>query len=774
MINGLVPTFGIDEYADKLRWLMSQAPREMTLTEGVVLGGLAIGAGLFILIALFRRSAVAAVNFSFLSLTALVLAILFDRLDFVPEGTHILITCLFSCAALLFVTAAIRIARENPLVGALVLMVIAALLAAGGASALNVISLADGWAVARLGLAGTIGLTTLFLLIEAIRMDKPSLAVAPGLLAMALSPLAMGFVGGFTAGENWLMVAMPTMMLGGGAMLSATAAQVSASFGRRRRVPEREAAAAAAVATAATVPLLQEVEDDYPAHRTPPHIPSERPAPPARPAAPRYADPAPLQDGPMQPIDDDPIPFHQVPTHPMPTPPQSGYQQQAPAQAFAAGHPSEPVSAQWGQSQDYGAAPAAAMVAEDEYVWDSMAAQEVRMGPQFAAIFGLPEGRLATPDLLRDSLAPVSLNEFDDELLGGVQPQSARFEVALTTHRGEQVRVQGRRQVDHEGIMIRLELNAEVIPGSMVNTQQTAGLAAASPLTASRPGQGQQEAAPLSAMSGGSDVLGALDRGEIEAHFQPIVRLSDRKTVGFEALARWRKAGGQVVEAKDFIDEIIAADRGVDLARMIIDRAAAELSAWIAAESAQGQFVSINIAASDLPKDDLAAIVETAVSTYQLPPGALVIELTEGRIQASQNKALAAAKALRKAGASLAIDDFGVGYSTLSRLAKFKFDLVKTDQSVIEGLSKSKKKKSFIRAILSTASKNKSPVIAEGIEDEETAQLLTEMGCEFAQGYLFGRAEPVDAPRASAPSTYGHDPATQHQNHGAGRVNDLR
>ena len=119
------------------------------------------------------------------------------------------------------------------------------------------------------------------------------------------------------------------------------------------------------------------------------------------------------------------------------------------------------------------------------------------------------------------------------------------------------------------------------------------------------------------------------------------------------------------------------------------------------------------------------------------------MELGEDRIRAKAGAALAAAKAVRDAGASLAVDDFGVGHANLARLSKFRFDLVKTDGSLARAAVSDKKARATLKSVIAVAHKAKMPVIAEGIEDEETARLLEAMGCDFGQGYLFGRAEPA-------------------------------
>lgn len=745
-MNGLVPTFGIDKYADKLERMLAFSPREMALVEDAILFGMGFGAAVLILAALFRRSPVAVVSFSLVALGGLVVGEMFGELDFVPPGTLVLILCLFCCSALLFTTATFRVARENPFIGALILVVIAGLLAVGGASAVGVI---DGGGFARLGVAITVVLVLLFVVIELVRRDGPSLVVAPGVVMAALSPLAMSLAAGQTGEQSWLMTAMPVMLLSCGVFYAALAAQFTVTVDRSD-VPMRVAnVAPVAAGLGVGVPLLREVEDDVQAGDL--VQPRRRePVPPEPAAQDMFAQEPVAQPAPAQ----DTAPAHEpqygqgFPTRDAYQPPASQQgSQYAAAQpvsfaqvAGALDNPAEPVSAQWG-GDVAGAGMMAATVADDEYVWDMMAEQEVKMGGAFADLFALHDGRTASPDVLRDMVDPASLHDFDEALLGGSEPRTGRFAFDATTARGDVVRLDGRRQVDQDGILMRVEIQVEKL---------AAASAAAAPLSVTR---GDADMAPLTAGALVGGVVQALENGEIEAHFQPIVRLTDRKTIGFEALARWRKSDGTLAEAGSFIEEIVKEGHGLHLAQLVIDQAAAELSAWVTAEPGQGQFVSVNISATDLPKDGLADIIAAAVETYQLPAGALVVELTEDRIQASQSKAMAAAKSVRAAGASLAIDDFGVGYSTLNRLSKFKFDLVKLDKSVVEDLTKSKKKRSFIKAILSTAGKTGIPIIAEGIEDEETGDILRELGCDFGQGYLYGAPEPVNAHATPDPST---------------------
>ncbi|MEM9233501.1 MAG: EAL domain-containing protein [Pseudomonadota bacterium] len=761
-MNDLVPAFGIDGYSQRLIWALEATPREVALVEAATVGGLGLAAVLLLMIALLRRSAVAAVSFSFVALAALLIALLYGRFDFISSGTHVLIVCLFTCSVLLFLTATVRLARDNSLIGLVVLVAIAAMLGAGGASMLQVI---DGWPVARIAIGATAVLTVLFLFIEFLRGDRGTIAVAPGLLLAVATLPAMSFAADRGPAGSWLVVTAPILLLAVGVLLAALAAQLTANAVPapvKKRAPKRTMPGAPAVSVAAataahtTGSLLQEVEDEPE---------GERPMRRVAPAFDNEPAPEPLQEY------QDPEPeAERRPRHQMAPLPAVAPTRDVASSRDRFGESSEPYSAQWGRDVQPGYAVRDIPIGDDEYVWDMMADREVRMGRHFGEMLHLGGGQLATPDVLRDSLDDRSLPDFDDAILGGFEPRTGRFDIRVQTHQGATLRLEGRRQVDQDGLLSRLEVRAEQIAAAAAPAQastvapRASGLAAvaAPALTASRSGDAPLTAAPA------STAIAALDRGEIGPWFQPIVRLSDRKVVGFEALARWEVPGGEVRDAHEFVDELIKAGRGPDLASIVINQAAEELSNWVKAEPNLGQFVSVNVAATDLPKDAVGEAVKSAVLRYDLPPGALVVELTEGRIQASHNKALAAAKTIRNAGASLAVDDFGVGYSTLSRLSKFRFDMVKLDKSLITELTTRKKQRSVVRAMLSAAEKNGSPVVAEGIEDEETAVMLSELGCDFGQGFLFGPAQKVEGRSGDGQADPSQPPR------GSARPGDLR
>ena len=692
-----------ERYLDVLARRAVTAPRDFAGLENTLSWGLGGAAVLFLLTAVIRRSAGAAVSFSLLTLTALIAGIATGRLGFLPPGTASLILCLYACAALLFLTACVRVARDNPVVGAGLLITILGLVALGGASALG---LAEAGGMIGWALVGVAVFAVLCVLFDLARGDRAALTLLPGVTLASLSPAPMMAVG---PGAPWGQVAAPLVMLAGGTLLATLAAAFVAAPAavpkpkktRAGHAPSwadehaffgevGEGAVPAASLDAAPAPEPYARPEPYP-----------QPVPAARPAGTALFAPAVIggaaEAGGRGSYEPEPL---------------------SPASPPA----TDPASSRWGGTDTV---VPQARTAPDEYVWDAMASPEVRAGADALDAFGAASPEALPPEAIREALAPAALDAFDDGVLGGPDPRSGPFRVELPLADGRAVAMEGTRSVDADGILSRLA--AQVTP------------------VAARP------VAMMRALDLDGDAAAALDRGEIGAHFQPIVRLSDRRTVGFEALARWTKPSGDTVDAQDFVPALIAAGRGLDLAERVADEAARELATWLGAQSGQGQFVSVNIAATDLDKKGLAALIGRVVEAHGLPPGALVVELGEDRIKASQGAALAAAKAVRQAGASLAVDDFGVGYANLGRLSKFRFDLVKTDRSLAAAAPTDKKARATLKSVIAVAHKAKMPVIAEGIEDEEAARVLEALGCDFGQGYLFGRPEPArggTAPKA--------------------------
>jgi diguanylate cyclase (GGDEF)-like protein/PAS domain S-box-containing protein len=250
------------------------------------------------------------------------------------------------------------------------------------------------------------------------------------------------------------------------------------------------------------------------------------------------------------------------------------------------------------------------------------------------------------------------------------------------------------------------------------------------------------------------DLRHALDRGQINVMFQPIVRLEDRTVAGFEALPRWRHPRLGLLGPADFYALADASDSLVEIGVFAIETAARELAAWQKAlEVTPPIFASINVSARQLLGHDLLSDVRTALNRHYVLRGTLKLELAESLVMENPEYALQLLRRIRELGAGLALDDFGAGYTSLSHLQRYRFDTLKVDPSLVRPNGNGGRP-AILRSVIAMAHDLGMDVITEGAETESDAVELSQMGCEFAQGYAFG--EPMSA--ASARKLMGAEP----------------
>ncbi len=245
-----------------------------------------------------------------------------------------------------------------------------------------------------------------------------------------------------------------------------------------------------------------------------------------------------------------------------------------------------------------------------------------------------------------------------------------------------------------------------------------------------------------------SDLRRALEREEITILYQPIVRLDDRSVAGFEALARWDHPKMGRMSPSDFI--AIAEEIGliVDLGLFVLERTARQLGNWQrAVRNREPIFASVNVSSRQLLRQDLIHDLRTVIARSGLARGSLKLELTESLVMENPEHAAQMLTRIKELGAGLALDDFGTGHSSLSYLQRFPFDTIKIDQSFVRASSKGQRPV-ILRSIIALAHDLGMEVVAEGAETDSDAVELYQLGCEYAQGYVFG--EPMSAePRAS-------------------------
>lgn len=242
-----------------------------------------------------------------------------------------------------------------------------------------------------------------------------------------------------------------------------------------------------------------------------------------------------------------------------------------------------------------------------------------------------------------------------------------------------------------------------------------------------------------------ADLRRALERNEMRVLFKPIVRLEDRTIAGFESMLRWDHPRLGRIGPEDFMS--IAEETGiiVKLSVFLLEQTARELAAWQSAlEVDPPIFASINMSSHHLLRHDLLQDVKAVISRTGVLPGSLKLEMTESLVMENPEYSAQILSRLRDLGAGLSLDDFGTGYSALSYLLRFPFDTIKVDESFVRQMAGGKPV--ILRSIVKMAHELGMEIVAEGAETESEAIELYQLGCEYAQGPVFG--EPMSTLQA--------------------------
>lgn len=252
-----------------------------------------------------------------------------------------------------------------------------------------------------------------------------------------------------------------------------------------------------------------------------------------------------------------------------------------------------------------------------------------------------------------------------------------------------------------------------------------------------------------------TDLRLAVERGEIRPWYQPVVDLASGQVVGLEALARWLHPTRGLIPPDAFIPLAEETDLIVPIGQQMLERACDEVAAWQRSHpTADPLSLSINLSARQLGHPDLSSHVRSALTRSRLSPAQLTLEITETVVMSDPSTAAERLRALAAQGVHLAIDDFGTGYSSLAYLQRFPLHTLKIDRSFIDPLDADPDAAVLAGAILQLAQTLGLRVVAEGVERPAHAQILQDLGCRTAQGYLFGRATPLTAlaPAISQPA----------------------
>ncbi|HTD32918.1 MAG TPA: EAL domain-containing protein [Candidatus Elarobacter sp.] len=238
-----------------------------------------------------------------------------------------------------------------------------------------------------------------------------------------------------------------------------------------------------------------------------------------------------------------------------------------------------------------------------------------------------------------------------------------------------------------------------------------------------------------------ADLRSALQRGELELEYQPLFDLDRRTIVGCEALVRWRHPERGTVPPSVFIPIAEESSAIVDIDRWVLRQACAAAATFRAIEP---DFrIAVNLSARDLRESSLPATVAATLEEYAIPAPALILEVTE--TAALDDTALPALQRLRELGVQLAMDDFGIGYSSLAHLKRLPITMLKIDRTFVRDIAEDESDSAIVVSMIHIAKAFGLRVVAEGIETEEQAALVTGMGCDEGQGYRLGMPQRFDA-----------------------------
>ncbi|WP_411033250.1 EAL domain-containing protein [Shinella sp. BYT-45] len=236
-----------------------------------------------------------------------------------------------------------------------------------------------------------------------------------------------------------------------------------------------------------------------------------------------------------------------------------------------------------------------------------------------------------------------------------------------------------------------------------------------------------------------NDLWQAVERGELQLHYQVQKAVHSGETVGYEVLLRWHHPVRGTIPPSEFIP--IAEECGaiLPIGEWVLREACREAATWD-----NDHKIAVNLSPVQLGNADVADLVHRVLLETGLSPHRLELEITESTIIGDKERALNTLRRIKAFGVTIAIDDFGTGYSSLETLRAFPFDKIKLDRSFMNEVEASPEAKAIIRAILALGQTLRVPVLAEGVETRSQLDILLDEGCDEAQGYFLGRPVPIE------------------------------
>ena len=246
------------------------------------------------------------------------------------------------------------------------------------------------------------------------------------------------------------------------------------------------------------------------------------------------------------------------------------------------------------------------------------------------------------------------------------------------------------------------------------------------------------------ALRTGADLAVALDRGLLTAVYQPVVDVGSGQVVAAEALARLRDPGtNRLVPPADFVALAEATGMVDRLDRELAALAIPQAAAWRRMRPGQPFSIAVNISVHDLDDNRLPDRLATLAAAADLPLNALIVEVTETALSVPDPRHADVLRRLDAMEVNVTLDDFGTGFSSLSQLLRYPIHGIKVDRSFVAELGNGGRGERIARSVIRLGADIGVHVVAEGVETEQQLEILGELGCPFAQGFLFGRPVPA-------------------------------
>jgi EAL domain-containing protein (putative c-di-GMP-specific phosphodiesterase class I) len=241
-----------------------------------------------------------------------------------------------------------------------------------------------------------------------------------------------------------------------------------------------------------------------------------------------------------------------------------------------------------------------------------------------------------------------------------------------------------------------------------------------------------------------NDLRRAIQRDELELHYQPVIRLRDGSIVAMEALLRWNHPDRGLVGPLAFIPVAEESRLIVPIGRWVIEQACRQAAMWQQlSPDAAPVSVAVNLSARQLADPHLLSHLEGSIRANRIDPSTLWLELTETTLLDETTFVERTLESLKGLGVRLVLDDFGVGFSSLGYLKRLPLSMIKLDRSFVENLTEGSHDAAIVRAVSEMAVTIGIGVVAEGVETEEQVRIVDALGCGFAQGFHYSEPVPV-------------------------------